>query len=111
MTWVPESCTLPTVEQPLRVAEFDALFALVVEPVERMSPTRLRIRLPVGDEIGSATRDLVAREAGCCSFFSFDVRPLSTSTELQIGVPESQVTVLDAIEQRADAARASSVPT
>ena len=27
VTWVPESCKLPTVEQPLRVAEFDALFA------------------------------------------------------------------------------------
>ncbi|MFI5877126.1 hypothetical protein ACIBAH_32705 [Streptomyces sp. NPDC051445] len=26
-TWVPQSCTLPTTEQPLRVAEFDTLFA------------------------------------------------------------------------------------
>ena len=109
MTWVPESCTLPTVEQPLRVAEFDALFALAVEPVERVSPTRLRIRLPVGEEVGSATRDLVARESGCCSFFSFDVQFLSTGTELQVGVPESQVAVLDAIEQRAEAARTGGV--
>ena len=109
MTWVPESCTLPTVEQPLRVAEFDALFALAVEPVERVSPTRLRIRLPVGDEIASSTRDLVGREAGCCSFFFFDVRSSSTGTELQVDVPESQVAVLDAIEQRAEAARAESV--
>jgi hypothetical protein len=109
MTWVPESCTLPTAEQPLRVAEFDALFALAVEPAERVSPTRLRIHLPVGDEIGSATRDLVARETGCCSFFSFDVQSLSTGTELQVGVPESQVTVLDAIEQRAEEARTGSV--
>lgn len=109
MTWVPESCTLPTVEQPLRVAEFDALFVLAVEPVERTSPTRLRIRLPVGDEIGSAARDLVARETGCCSFFSFDVRSLSTGTELQVAVPESHVAVLDAIEERAEAARTGGV--
>ena len=27
MAWVPEACTLPTVEQPVRVAEFDELFA------------------------------------------------------------------------------------
>ena len=26
-SWVPEACTLPTVEQPVRVAEFDELFA------------------------------------------------------------------------------------
>ncbi len=25
--WVPDACTLPTVDQPLRVAEFDDLFA------------------------------------------------------------------------------------
>ena len=25
--WVPQACTLPTVQQPLRVAEFDGLFA------------------------------------------------------------------------------------
>ncbi len=39
----------------------------------------------------------------------FDVQPLSTGTELQVVVPDSQVTVLDAIEQRAEAARAGSV--
>ncbi|MEV6153769.1 hypothetical protein AB0L53_25835 [Nonomuraea sp. NPDC052129] len=31
--WVPSECTLPTAEQPLRVAEFDALFAEVVRAV------------------------------------------------------------------------------
>jgi predicted metalloendopeptidase len=28
--WVPEACTLPSVEQPLRVAEFDEVFANAV---------------------------------------------------------------------------------
>lgn len=27
LAWVPQSCTLPTQEQPLRVAEWDALFS------------------------------------------------------------------------------------
>ena len=58
MTWVPESCALPTVEQPL--------------------------------EIVSVVRDLVAREAGCCSFFSFDVRPSFVGTELEVRVPDPQ---------------------
>lgn len=26
-TWVPQSCTLPTAERPLRIAEFDTPFA------------------------------------------------------------------------------------
>ena len=43
MTWVPEACTLPTVDQPLRVAEFDELFATAVRPAERVGRTELRI--------------------------------------------------------------------
>jgi hypothetical protein len=43
MTWVPESCRLPTVEQPLRVAEFDELFASAVTPAERVDRTGLRL--------------------------------------------------------------------
>src|SRR5947209_12417027 len=35
-TWVPVgACTLPTRKQPLRVAEFDALFAAALRSVER----------------------------------------------------------------------------
>lgn len=106
MTWVPESCTLPTVEQPLRVAEFDALFATAVGSTERLDPTRLRVHLPHGHETTARARDLVARETGCCSFFSFDVRPFATGTDLEILVPESQIAVLDAMQQRVDKARA-----
>lgn len=103
MTWVPESCTLPTVERPLRVAEFDDLFATAVGPAERLGPTRLRVPLPAGDDVVSTARDLVARETGCCSFFSFDVRPSSGGTELEVRVPESQTAVLDAMQHRVDA--------
>lgn len=109
VTWVPESCTLPTVDQPLRVAEFDDLFSTAVGPAERLASTRLCIRLPPGDEVVSTVRDLIARETGCCSFFSFDVRPSSLGTELEVWVPESQTAVLDAMEQRVDTARAGGV--
>jgi hypothetical protein len=106
VTWVPESCTLPTVEQPLRVAEFDELFATAVRPAERVGPTELRLHLPAGDETVSTARELVARETGCCSFFAFDVRPSATGTELAVRVPDAQTAVLDAMQERADAARA-----
>jgi hypothetical protein len=106
MTWVPESCTLPTVERPQRVAEFDALFATVTRPAERLGPTRLRVRLPGGPDALARARDLVARETGCCSFFSFDLRPSATATELEVQVPESQIAVLDAMQRRVEAVRA-----
>jgi hypothetical protein len=106
MTWVPESCTLPTVERPLRVAEFDALFATVTRPAERLGPTRLRVHLPGGPDALARARDLVARETGCCSFFSFDLRPSATATELEVQVPESQIAVLDAMQRRVEAVRA-----
>ena len=68
MAWVPEACTLPTVEQPLRVAEFDELFAAAVRPAERVDLTGLRVHLPAGEATVSTVRNLIARETACCSF-------------------------------------------
>lgn len=61
---MPQSCTLPTVEQPLRVAEFGALFATAVRAAERVNPTALRVHLPAGGNIASTARDLIERETG-----------------------------------------------
>jgi hypothetical protein len=36
---VPDACTLPTAEQPLRLAEFDELFATAVRRVDTVSTT------------------------------------------------------------------------
>jgi hypothetical protein len=105
MTWVPEACTSPTVEQPLRVAEFDRLFATAVRRAERLDSTGLRVRLPAGEETVATARDLVSREASCCSFFSFDVRASQAGTELEVRVPASQAAVLDAMQELAEAAR------
>jgi hypothetical protein len=99
------------VEQPLRVVEFDDLFATAVRPAERVGPTELRLHLPAGEETVSTARELVAREIGCCSFFAFDLRPSGTGTELAVRVPQSQTAVLDAMQERADAAGAGSART
>src|SRR5215212_5930938 len=69
---VPEACTLPTVEQPLRVAEFDRLFA-VATATERLGPMQARIVLPSSPQIAAQTADLVVRETQCCSFFTFSL--------------------------------------
>jgi hypothetical protein len=109
MNWVPQACTLPTAEQPLRVAEFDALFATAVRPAERLGPTRLVVHLPAGDDVVATARDLIARETACCSFFAFALRPSVGGTELDVQVPEPQAAVLDAMQQRAESARAAAV--
>ena len=71
--WVPvEACTLPTAEQPLRVAEFDALFAVLLA-ADRRGPTWLRLRLRADAGVADSTADLTARESACCSFFAFEI--------------------------------------
>lgn len=99
-SWLPiESCTLPTAEQPLRVAEFDALFAETLASVERHGPARVRLVLH-GNHVLDRVRDLVARESSCCSFFTFDVTPLDSGVALTVEVP--QIAVLAGLTARAD---------
>lgn len=100
--WVPKSCTLPTVEQPIRVAEFDQFFAQSVQSTGRPTPTRLELRLAAGAE--AAARDLAARETGCCSFFTFGFGIIDNGTVMAVGVPATYVEVLDAFAARVDAA-------
>ena len=74
--WVPAACTLPTVERPLRLAEFDDLFTTAVRGQQRLSPTRLRWQL---DPVAEPTaRDLTGRETDCCSFFTSPSRRPAT---------------------------------
>jgi hypothetical protein len=95
--WAPDACTLPTTERPLRIAEFDDLFAVVRRSV-RPESTRLSLVLPRDNE--AAARDLAQRESECCSFFTFEFEPVGDDVMMHIVVPPSQIEVLDAIEAR-----------
>ena len=95
---VPAACTLPTVEQPLRLAEFDVFFGAAVRRWMRTSPTRLD--LVILGEFEATARDLVERETSCCSFFRFDFHPAADGLVMVIGVPEDHVDVLDALQSR-----------
>jgi hypothetical protein len=99
--WVPQACTLPTAERPLRLAEFDDLFATALHGQQRLSPTTLRWRLAPTAE--AAVRDLTARETACCSFFSFTVTPDGAVVDVDVEVPAAHVDVLDALAARAAA--------
>jgi hypothetical protein len=96
--WMPQACTLPTVERPLRLAEFDDLFATALLGQQRISPTRLQWQLAPGVE--GVVRDLTERESSCCSFFTFSFTP-GDGLQVDVEVPSEQVAVLDALTKRA----------
>lgn len=94
--WVPDVCTLPTVERPLRVAEFDALFADHLTSISRVSPTTVDLTLAAEAHVAAA--ELTARETRCCSFFRFEITPIADDlVRLRIDVPPAHVAVLDAL--------------
>ncbi|NUW29965.1 hypothetical protein HTZ77_00740 [Nonomuraea sp. SMC257] len=102
--WAPTACTLPTAEQPLRVAEFDALFAEAVQVVQRPEETRLRLELVFSPDNAARVAELTARENGCCSFFTFTLTIAGGSLALEVAVPAEHVDVLDALQARANTA-------
>ncbi|WP_433003358.1 hypothetical protein [Kribbella sp. CA-294648] len=105
LDWVPESCTLPTAEQPIRVAEFDDLFTASVRGAQRVDRTTLR--LTVAADAEAQARDLAGRESSCCSFFGFDFAPAGEAVTMTVTVPAAHVAVLDAFAARAAAAAAA----
>ncbi|MFB6642338.1 hypothetical protein ACFCYF_34520 [Streptomyces chartreusis] len=104
--WVPRACTLPTEEQPLRLAEWDALFATRTAAPYRSDALRVRLELPSGPGSEERARDLAARENGCCSFFDFTVTGTPEGVVLDIAVGEEHEAVLSALAARADRAAA-----
>ena len=90
-----EVCTLPTVERPLRIAEFSDLFATAAGDVRRVSPTEAVVMMPGG--MLAMARSLAARETNCCSFFEFKVEAVRDRTIMAIRVPERYTDVLSAL--------------
>jgi len=102
---VPEACTLPTAERPLRLAEINQLFTTAVRHVETISPTHARIQLSGPAGLEATVRDLTARETQCCSFFTFDVTPEPAAGDgtltLDVQVPAQHADILASLAQRA----------
>ena len=100
-----DACTLPTEEQPVRLAEFDHLFRTAVRAVESPAPTHARLRLTGPPGLTATVRDLTARETGCCSFFTFTIKTESAvrgeALTLDVTVPAEHTGVLAALIGRA----------
>lgn len=100
--WVPEACTLPTVEQPLRRAEFDDLFAQDILTVTQESPQRVRLELRADPDAAARAAGLAVKETGCCSFFTFELSMTDGKVALAISTPPAHESVLAALGARAE---------
>jgi hypothetical protein len=94
------ACTLPTVERPLRLAEFDALFSLATSVEYDGSTARLHFSGPptLRDEVV----ELTARESQCCSFFAFSVEGTDSEVDLGIGASTEHEPLVAALVARAE---------
>lgn len=101
VSWLVQSCTLPTTEQPLRLIEFDRLFATDVRSADRLAADRLRLELTADPAVAARAADLVVRETACCSFFVFTLTASAGRVTLDVAVPDANVNVLDALAARA----------
>ena len=104
--WVPgAACTLPTVDRPLRLSEFEQVFTAALIRQERTAEQRLRWRLDAATE--ATIRDLTVRETECCAFFTFPITPDRDQVTVDVEVPPAHVDVLNALEARARTAMAA----
>ncbi len=102
---VPDSCTLPTAEQPLRRAEFDTLFAASIRTVERSSDRHARLVLTGDETLAARVQQLADAETACCSFFTFTLTPQPPDrVALDVEVPPTRSDVLAALVGRAEQA-------
>lgn len=95
------SCTLPTIDQPLRAAEFNDMFGRDVENVDQTSSREVRIDLHPDPDVAARAASLAARETGCCSFFTFDLWIAEGEVALIISVEPGYEPVLAALTTRA----------
>jgi hypothetical protein len=80
------TCSLSQDALASRIDEWRALGARAVR--RRTRPGVLTTVLPRTDAIIASLHSLIAAEAACCSFLTFDVRERDDEIELQLRYPE-----------------------
>lgn len=94
--WVSLGCTLPAGDQPLRVAEFDDLFAAALCGVERLDPS------PSTSVLGWKRRSGTSPPGGRVPLvLHLAVTVGDGGLRVAVGVPSAHVDVLDALAARA----------
>ena len=98
-----DACAMPAAERPLRLAEFDDLFASSARSVTR-EDDRVLIHLSGPSDLRDRVRDLATRETVCCSFFTFVVDGDEDNLTLHVAAPPERRPILDALAARAERA-------
>jgi hypothetical protein len=93
-------CSLDPAGLADRLAEFQHLFASTLVSRERR-PAQLRLVLTVPPDGEPAVRTLLAREAECCTFFSFAIAREESRLVVTMGVPPGAETMLDEFDRLA----------
>ena len=88
---VPDACTLPSAQQPLRSAEFEALFADSACEIDQPDATHARLWLTGPAGLTAKVRNLTDHEAECCSFFTFTIDIAEPTADVLIRGPGSGV--------------------
>jgi hypothetical protein len=104
-----DACTLPTAERPLRVAEFDGLFADHLTATAWVGE-RLRLSLSGGPGLRDRVDDLTGRETECCSFFDFELTGSGPEIVLEVGVPPARREILAGLAALAREAQENAAP-
>jgi len=94
MVKIPIACTLAPNDARSQLGEWHDLLRHQAGTSERVSPTRLEIRLLPGADIGSVV-DLAQREAACCAFFEFTLVIRADDVVVAVEVPDDAVEILD----------------
>ena len=98
------SCTLDGPAFRLREDQFRELFARTLRTVGDVDARSARLLFDDGSE--AELRDLLEREARCCSFFEFDIGVANDCVSLRVSVPEGSEHALAFLLNLAAAARA-----
>lgn len=102
------ACTLDATGLADRFAEFQSLFTAALRLHVR-EPSQLRLALSVTPEDELDVRELFAREAACCQFFSFTFQRDGELLNVSMTVPDDGIPILDefeALAQKAEIAAA-----
>jgi hypothetical protein len=91
------ACTLDATGIADRFAEFQGLFIAALRSHAR-EPAQLRLVLSVTREEEPDVRDLFAREAACCQFFSFTFQRAGEMFSVSMNVPDDAIPMLDEFE-------------
>ena len=91
VAFAPAACTLPTAERPLRASEFVDLLGTQVIATHLVNNQHTRFELAPLPEVAARAADLFAREARCCSFFTFTLTIDANAARVAVVAPDDGV--------------------